>query len=120
MEGPSAGDFRRLESKVDDIKAQGEEILTRTEQLEAAVTKIDEATTLAGQSLQNISDDQDRLIEELKNQGVSDALITRLQTGADNVALLASAISAVASKVTDPVPEPIPVIDPIPEPEPTV
>ncbi len=98
----------RIEGKLDSILKGERVIMAQLDDALAALKKIDDATTQEAASLQQVSDNLDKLIAGLGTTVPADVL-AGLQAQADRVQASADFAKALASKgAPDPVPVPAP------------
>jgi len=110
-----------------DLQEMEKRIMAKEQDVLDALAKIDAATTRAGANIQTIanvtqtiSDEQDALLEALKNAGVSQALVDQAASLGDRTQAISDALdahavflNAIAAKgAVNPVPVPVP--DPVP------
>jgi hypothetical protein len=133
--GMSEAQHLQLVALIGDVRADLQLVISKENQImatqveiDAALGKIDAATTQQGTvltaqaaSLQKISDEMDGLIAAGASGGLTAAQFTRLQTLADsaqtvatNLTAQAAVSTAIASKgASNPVPVPVPVPTPV-------
>lgn len=118
---------KELQEQLDRIERMLKIIMAKADDLQAALDKIDAATTAQGETLaaeavtiQNISDDFDTLIQAAKDGALSDAQLAQAQAAADTAAAVATSLKAhadsltgIAAKVETPVPTPAPEPTPV-------
>ena len=113
---------------VDEINQRTKKIMAAIDDANAAIARIDAATTAQGvvlaseaTTLQTISTEMDALIAQVAAGGVPPALVSAIQAQADKVEAVSATIqknadfsTAIASKgVTNPVPVPVPTPTPV-------
>lgn len=121
--------FKRLEDKVDGIKALQEQIMKTNEdiggfldQLDARTNQIAEKLTANTAVIQNISSDVDALLADSTLSESNRARMEAAKVQLDNVIASQGAQSQdlqnIAAKREDPLPAPVPQPEPIPTPTP--